>query len=88
MAAVSQVDSTSSNGIFFQGGTFFLEGCAVRNFKPAQDADMSSGNVGVTFNLSLQIDRYYPATPLDLWVPTADATQVAAAVQAQIIAGQ
>lgn len=69
-------DFTNSDGsnTMQQGGTFFLEGVMVRGFKPS-DADMTSTNGLVSYNLSLQIDRYYPSQPSDLTFGTLSAQE-------------
>src|SRR2546426_8058655 len=47
--------------------TYVLEGCMIANLKPS-DADMTVGNNIVTLSLNMQIDRYYPADPKDLYI--------------------
>jgi len=56
----------TSNQALMDGPRYFLEGVLIRGLKPAEDADMTQGNQTVMMNLSLQIDRYYPADPADL----------------------
>ena len=60
----SSVNASNSMVI---GGAYFLEGCMVKGFKPA-DADMTTSNGLVTAEFGLQIDRYYPLDPADLQV--------------------
>lgn len=47
--------TNESNGMMYR-----LEGCWIKALKPS-DADMTTGNTLVTLQMTLQIDRYYPA---------------------------
>ena len=49
------------------GGTYILEGCLIRGLQPGA-ANMNEGNGLVNLTFSLQIDRYYPENPSDLYV--------------------
>jgi hypothetical protein len=58
-------DSLSSSNVYKLGGHYRLEGCWIKEFKPS-DADMTTGTGLVTYDLQMQIDRYYPLKPSDM----------------------
>lgn len=49
-----------------------LHGVWIKSLKPS-GGDMTASNNLVTLDMHLQIDRYFPATPADLTMPTAKA---------------
>lgn len=57
--------SAAQANVLELGGAYVLEGVMIKGLKPT-DANMESNNELVSVNLTLQIDRYYPASPSDL----------------------
>lgn len=61
----ANVEDTTEADVMWRMQPYFLEGVIVRNFKPAETANMeTAGVVNLTFSIS--IDRYYPRQPSDL----------------------
>jgi len=61
------LDQVAEDESMEAGATYFLEGVWIKNFKPS-DADMNIANGYVTATFTLEIDRYYPMNPSNLYV--------------------
>lgn len=66
MARQANVDDVTDADTMSLGASYFLEGVLVKSLKPS-DANMTQSG-GVTLQLGIQIDRYYPRKPTDLRV--------------------
>lgn len=84
MDVQKNVDAVTATNAYTLGARYLLEGVWIRNLKPS-NGNMTTTNEGVTLNVSLQIDRYYPENVSDL-NPTAYMSEISRGLSS-VIAG-